>query len=90
MKISLLLRSQHEPPPVLQVKQFVPLHATCAATPRAAALFRQGLLLRYGFNSDEARRNFLASAASGDCAMCMWGVASSLLPDVNNWWGCTR
>lgn len=53
--------------------------------PRAAALFRQGLLLRYGFNADEARRNFLAAAASGDCAVCMWGVAASLMPDINNW-----
>ena len=53
---------------------------------RAAALFRQGLLLRYGFNAVEARRNFAAAASEEwDCAMCAWGVAASLMPDVNNW-----
>ena len=59
-------------------------------------LFRQGLLLAYGFNTGEARRNFLAAAAaaggwgmlgSGECAVCLWGVAYSLTPNINYWAG---
>ena len=54
-------------------------------------LVRQGLAMRFGFNCDEARRNFVASAelaATRDgvgCAVCLWGIARSLMPDVNNY-----
>ena len=54
-------------------------------------LVRQGLAMRFGFNCDEARRNFVASAelaAERDgvgCAVCLWGIARSLMPDVNNY-----
>ena len=54
-------------------------------------LVRQGLAMRFGFNCDEARRNFVASAelaADRDgvgCAVCLWGIARSLMPDVNNY-----
>jgi hypothetical protein len=47
--------------------------------------------MRFGFNCDEARRNFVASAelaATRDgvgCAVCLWGIARSLMPDVNNY-----
>ena len=58
----------------------------------ARNLFRQGLALRFGFNVDEARRNFIAAAdAAADgpngvgCAVCLWGIARSLMPDVNNY-----
>jgi hypothetical protein len=37
--------------------------------PRAAALFRQGLLLRYGFNTDESLRNFMASVGESGCLL---------------------
>ena len=52
--------------------------------------FKLGLLLKFGFNADEARRHFLLAArlatdAKKDCAACLWGVAYSLHPDVNNW-----
>ena len=54
-------------------------------------LVRQGLAMRFGFNCDEARRNFVAAAelaAERDgvgCAVCLWGIARSLMPDVNNY-----
>jgi hypothetical protein len=57
---------------------------------RAEQHFSQGLALRFGFNSEEARRHFLLAArlargAGFDCAACLWGIAYSLHPDVNDW-----
>ena len=57
----------------------------------ARNLFRQGLALRFGFNVDEARRDFVAAAETAadahgvGCAVCLWGIARSLMPDVNNY-----
>ena len=54
-------------------------------------LVRQGLAMRFGFNCDEARRNFVAAASIAaerdgvGCAVCLWGIARSLMPDVNNY-----
>ena len=62
-----------------------------AAGEDARNLFRQGLALRFGFNVDEARRNFVAAAETAadvhgvGCAVCLWGIARSLMPDVNNY-----
>ena len=53
--------------------------------------FKLGLLLKFGFNPEEARRHFTLAARlvkdklKRDCAACLWGVAYSLHPDVNNW-----
>jgi len=57
---------------------------------RARQHFSQGLALKFGFNREEARRHFLAAArlargAGRDCAACLWGIAFSLHPDVNDW-----
>ena len=58
----------------------------------ARNLFRQGLALRFGFNVDEARRiSSPAADAAADgpngvgCAVCLWGIARSLMPNVNNY-----
>ena len=60
--------------------------APASLRPSAAAHFRRGLMFRYGFNAAESRRAFLRAArAGGDCAACLWGVAYSLIPDVNDW-----
>ena len=60
--------------------------APASLRPSAAAHFRRGLMYRYGFNAAESRRAFLRAArAGGDCAACLWGVAYSLVPDVNDW-----
>ena len=52
--------------------------------PQAQAYFDQGLSLTYGFNHDEARRAFReAQRRDPDCAMCFWGEALVLGPNIN-------
>jgi tetratricopeptide (TPR) repeat protein len=52
--------------------------------PQAQAYFNQGLLLAYGFNHDEARRAFReAQRRDPECAMCFWGEALVLGPNIN-------
>ncbi|MCA3219973.1 MAG: hypothetical protein ING59_15755 [Burkholderiales bacterium] len=52
---------------------------------QASAWFAQGLLLTYAFEHDEAARVFKAAAARDPaCAMCAWGVAYALGPNINN------
>ena len=52
--------------------------------PQAQAYFDQGLRLTYGFNHDEARRAFReAQHRDPDCAMCYWGEALVLGPNIN-------
>jgi tetratricopeptide (TPR) repeat protein len=50
----------------------------------AQRFFNQGLSLAYAFNHEEAKRSF-AEAARLDpaCAMCYWGVAYVLGPNIN-------
>jgi tetratricopeptide (TPR) repeat protein len=46
--------------------------------------FDQGLRLTYAFNHGEARRSFRAAeAADPGCAMCYWGEALVLGPNIN-------
>lgn len=52
--------------------------------PEVAPLFRQGLAHLWGFNNVEARRNFgTAAALAPDCALCHWGLAMTLAPNIN-------
>lgn len=56
------------------------------ATDSAAAqrFFTQGVLQAYAFNEKEAVRQFKAAlAADVRCAMCAWGVAWQLGPNIN-------
>jgi len=54
------------------------------ATPQAQAYFNQGLRLAYAFNHDEARRAFRkAQRLDPGCAMCFWGEALVLGPNIN-------
>ncbi len=54
------------------------------ATPEAQRLFDQGLRLAYAFNHPEAERSFRAAAALDPaCAMCWWGTALVLGPNIN-------
>jgi tetratricopeptide (TPR) repeat protein len=51
---------------------------------QAQAYFDQGLLLAYAFNHDEAQRSFRAAQQRDpDCAMCHWGEALVLGPNIN-------
>lgn len=50
----------------------------------AQAYFDQGLRLAFGFNHAEARRAFHeAQRLDPDCAMCFWGEALVLGPNIN-------
>ena len=50
----------------------------------APRYFTQGLVLAYGFNHAEAHRSFKeASAQDPSCAICAWGEALVLGPNIN-------
>jgi tetratricopeptide (TPR) repeat protein len=52
--------------------------------PEAQAYFDQGLRLAYGFNHAEARRAFRqAQRLDPSCAICFWGEAYVLGPNIN-------
>ena len=54
------------------------------ANDRAQAYFDQGLRLAYAFNHGEAQRAFrMAQKLDPDCAMCFWGEALVLGPNIN-------
>jgi tetratricopeptide (TPR) repeat protein len=51
---------------------------------QAQRYFNQGLLLSYGFNHAEAARSFREAARlDPNCAMCYWGIALVLGPNIN-------
>nr|WP_316642432.1 hypothetical protein [uncultured Roseateles sp.] len=55
------------------------------ANEAARRLFAQGMAQAYAFNEMEAVRAFKAALAQDpDCAMCAWGVAYQLGPNINN------
>ncbi len=58
--------------------------AITTASPRAQAYFDQGLRLLHGFNHAEAARAFReAQRLDPTCAMCFWGEAFALGPNIN-------
>ena len=60
------------------------LHRKVTATPIAQRYFDQGLRLHYAFNHPEAIRAFEEGARRDPgCAMCWWGVALALGPNIN-------
>lgn len=59
--------------------------AVSAQDPQARAWFAQGLQLLWAFEHPEAVRVFRAALARDPtCAMCAWGVAYALGPNINN------
>jgi len=59
-------------------------HEITTSSPEAQRYFDQGLTLSYAFNHAEAIRSFKqALAIDPDCAMCYWGVAFALGPNIN-------
>ncbi len=55
-----------------------------AASPQAQRYFDQGLRLTYGFNHPEALRAFRAAQRiDPGCALCYWGEAYALGPNIN-------
>jgi tetratricopeptide (TPR) repeat protein len=59
-------------------------HQITTKSSQAQRYFDQGLTLMYGFNHGEAIRSFKEAARlDPDCAMCYWGVAISMGPNIN-------
>ena len=61
-----------------------PRFAVSAADDQVRRYFNQGLMLSYGFNHAGAVRSFReAQRRDPDCAMCWWGEAVALGPNIN-------
>jgi tetratricopeptide (TPR) repeat protein len=59
-------------------------HRVTTSSPLAQRFFDQGLSLAYAFNHDEAGRSFReAVRLDPQCAMCEWGAALVLGPNIN-------
>jgi tetratricopeptide (TPR) repeat protein len=59
-------------------------HAITTSSEQAQRYFDQGLVLVFGFNHAEAIRAFEEAARlDPKCAMCFWGVALALGPNMN-------
>jgi tetratricopeptide (TPR) repeat protein len=59
-------------------------HPISTANPETQKFFDQGVRLLFGFNHAEAIRSFREAARlDPDCAMCWWGVAFALGPNIN-------
>ncbi|GAB4190670.1 MAG: hypothetical protein Fur006_32970 [Coleofasciculaceae cyanobacterium] len=59
-------------------------HPISTSVPLAQRYFDQGLILTYGFNHAEAARSFQEAARlDPNCAMCYWGIALVLGPNIN-------
>ena len=60
-------------------------HRISTQNAEAQRFFDQGLNLMYGFNHEEAVRSFQRAAAfDPHCAMCWWGAALALGPNIND------
>lgn len=59
-------------------------HAITTTVPLAQRYFDQGLTLVYAFNHEEAIASFTEAARlDSTCAMCYWGIALALGPNIN-------
>ncbi|HEY9739250.1 MAG TPA: hypothetical protein V6C90_02050, partial [Coleofasciculaceae cyanobacterium] len=59
-------------------------HPISTTSKLAQRYFDQGLILAYGFNHAEAVRSFKEAAKlDPNCAMCYWGIAYVLGPNIN-------
>lgn len=71
------------PPPLMAGLGGAHLNIT-TGVPLAQAYFDQGLNMLHGFNHAEAARAFRhAQTLDPDCAMCFWGEAFALGPNIN-------
>ena len=59
-------------------------HPITTRSPKAQQYFNQGLILAFAFNHAESARSFRAAQKlDPDCAMCYWGEALALGPNIN-------
>ena len=79
-----LLRDELPPPPLLAGLGNASMEITTRSA-MAQRFFDQGLRLAYAFNHAEARRAFRqAQRLDPECAMCWWGEAFVLGPNINS------
>ena len=75
--------SRASPIPLFDDLASSPFPVTTSNT-RARRYFSQGLLMTYGFNHSGAVRSFReAQRLDPDCAICWWGEAVALGPNIN-------
>jgi tetratricopeptide (TPR) repeat protein len=73
----------NDDPPLMEGLGKLELKITTYSS-QAERFFNQGYRLAWGFNHDEARRAFRkAQRLDPDCAMCFWGEAWVLGPNIN-------
>lgn len=59
-------------------------HSITTSNPKTQAYFDQGVRMLFAFNHPEAIRSFREAARlDPNCAMCWWGVAFALGPNIN-------
>lgn len=59
-------------------------HQITTSDPDAQRYFNQGLVIDFGFNHAESARSFRAAQTlDPECAMCYWGEALALGPNIN-------
>jgi tetratricopeptide (TPR) repeat protein len=59
-------------------------HPISTRNPQTQMFFSQGINLMFGFNHAEAIRSFREAARlDPDCAICWWGIAFALGPNIN-------
>ena len=79
----------HAPPPIVPTERLYDdlgtyHRAITTSSPEAQRYFDQGLRFYYSFNHDEAPRSFEQAAVfDPSCAMCAWGAALTLGPNIN-------
>lgn len=63
-----------------------PIHyAVSSKNPEVQLYFDQGIALLYGFEYETAYKSFkMAKTLDPNCAMCGWGMAMALGPNINN------
>ena len=72
--------------PMPLITGLAPIHyAVSSTTPKVQGYFDQGISLLYGFEYDTAYKSFKAARTlDPECAMCAWGMAMALGPNINN------
>ena len=72
--------------PMPLIAGLAPIHYAVSATnPKVQSYFDQGISLLYGFEYETAYKSFKAARTlDPGCAMCAWGMAMALGPNINN------
>jgi len=73
-----------DPAPILLERLGSQRHPIQGVSPEVQSYFDQGLILTFGFNHEAAVRSFEhAAKLDPSCAMCFWGTALALGPNIN-------